>query len=128
MTLPCTLSGAGDYEVQVPGGFVALTAGQRPAAVAAERGDRIGTTHHEAGTLWMGDDPTTSVTNPHGRFHAVTNAYALVPAGVAFEPSERHRRLMYGRRELTQLTIRVALVALLAAVALYGIYAIVTNF
>jgi hypothetical protein len=52
----------------------------------------------------------------------------LVPAGGAFKPSERHRRLMYGRRELTQLTIRVALVALLAAVAPYGICAIVTNF
>jgi hypothetical protein len=35
---------------------------------------------------------------------------------------------MYGRHELTRLTIRVGLVALLAAVALFGIYAMVTNF
>lgn len=36
----------------------------------------LGTTYHEAGTLWMGDDPTTSVTDPVGRFHHVANAYA----------------------------------------------------
>jgi hypothetical protein len=37
--------------------------------------DALGTTHHEAGTLWMGDAPQTSVTNPDGRFHAVSNAF-----------------------------------------------------
>jgi hypothetical protein len=36
----------------------------------------LGTTYHEAGTLWMGDDPATSVTDPVGRFHHVENAYA----------------------------------------------------
>lgn len=36
----------------------------------------LGTTYHEAGTLWMGADAATSVTNPIGRFHHVTNAYA----------------------------------------------------
>lgn len=36
----------------------------------------LGTTHHEAGTLWMGDDPRRSVTNPDGRFHFVSNAFA----------------------------------------------------
>lgn len=35
----------------------------------------LGTTHHEAGTLWMGDDPGRSVTNADGRFHFVTNAF-----------------------------------------------------
>lgn len=38
--------------------------------------DGIGTTFHEAGTLWMGDDAFTSVTDVHGRFHHVSNAYA----------------------------------------------------
>jgi choline dehydrogenase-like flavoprotein len=38
--------------------------------------DGLGTTHHEAGTLWMGDDPATSVTGPDGRFHHLANAYA----------------------------------------------------
>ena len=36
----------------------------------------MGTTYHEAGTLWMGDSPASSVTNTAGRFHHVTNAYA----------------------------------------------------
>jgi choline dehydrogenase-like flavoprotein len=36
----------------------------------------LGTTYHESGTLWMGDDPATSVTDPHGRFHHLGNAYA----------------------------------------------------
>jgi hypothetical protein len=36
----------------------------------------LGTTYHESGTLWMGDDPNTSVTTSTGRFHHVTNAYA----------------------------------------------------
>ena len=36
----------------------------------------LGTTYHEAGTLWMGDAPATSVTDPTGRFHHVANAYA----------------------------------------------------
>jgi len=44
------------------------------------RRDGLGTTHHEAGTLWMGDNPSTSVTNADGRFHAVTNAYVVGPA------------------------------------------------
>lgn len=35
----------------------------------------LGTTYHEAGTLWMGTDPATSVTDPLGRFHQVSNAY-----------------------------------------------------
>jgi choline dehydrogenase-like flavoprotein len=35
----------------------------------------LGTTYHESGTLWMGTDPETSVTDPLGRFHHVSNAY-----------------------------------------------------
>jgi hypothetical protein len=42
--------------------------------------DTLGTTHHEAGTLWMGTDPTKSVTNTDGRFHAIANAYVSAPA------------------------------------------------
>jgi choline dehydrogenase-like flavoprotein len=44
------------------------------------RRDGMGTTHHEAGPLCMGDDPNTSVTNSNGRFHFVSNAYAIGPA------------------------------------------------
>jgi hypothetical protein len=42
--------------------------------------DGLGTTHHESGTLRMGVDPTTSVTTPNGRFHRVSNAYAIGPS------------------------------------------------
>jgi hypothetical protein len=44
------------------------------------RRDGLGTTHHEAGTLRMGEDPNKSVTDPNGRFHNVTNAYVAGPA------------------------------------------------
>ncbi|MFL6046010.1 MAG: GMC family oxidoreductase [Propionibacteriaceae bacterium] len=36
----------------------------------------LGTTYHESGTLWMGDNPATSVTDTLGRFHHIQNAYA----------------------------------------------------
>ena len=46
----------------------------------AGRRDTLGTTHHEAGTLWMGGDSGTSVTNTDARFHEVENAYVAGPA------------------------------------------------
>lgn len=46
----------------------------------AQTRDKLGTTHHEAGTLWMGADPNASVTNLQGRFHHVANAYVAGPA------------------------------------------------
>jgi choline dehydrogenase-like flavoprotein len=42
--------------------------------------DGLGTTHHEAGTLWMGTSPGNSVTELNGRFHHITNAYVAGPA------------------------------------------------
>src|SRR5262249_52354525 len=42
--------------------------------------DGLGTTHHEAGTLWMGTDPNKSVTNLDGRFHHIANAFVAGPA------------------------------------------------
>lgn len=42
--------------------------------------DGIGTTHHEAGTLWIDTDPQDSVTDIWGRFHHIENAYAASPA------------------------------------------------
>jgi choline dehydrogenase-like flavoprotein len=74
-------AGGGAYEVQTPTGFVAVAAGQLPSNVAGvQRRDGLGTTHHEAGTLRMGDNPASSVTDPNARFHDVANAYALGPA------------------------------------------------
>jgi choline dehydrogenase-like flavoprotein len=44
------------------------------------RRDPLGSTHHEAGTLRMGDDPAKSVTDANCRFHGVKNAYVASPA------------------------------------------------
>src|SRR5215218_5118808 len=48
-------------------------------ALGVKRGrrDGLGTTHHETGSLRMGTDPTTSVTNADARFHGVDNAYVV---------------------------------------------------
>jgi choline dehydrogenase-like flavoprotein len=46
----------------------------------ARNRDGLGTTHHEAGTLRMGVAPDQSVTTPNGRFHQISNAYAIGPA------------------------------------------------
>ncbi|MBC8123017.1 MAG: GMC family oxidoreductase, partial [Gemmatimonadaceae bacterium] len=40
-----------------------------------KRQQGVGTTFHDSGTLWMGDDPNSSVTDVNGHFHHVTNAY-----------------------------------------------------
>src|SRR5215471_4836630 len=41
--------------------------------------NKIGTTHHEAGTLWMGA-PGQSVTDSNGKFHHLDNVYVAGPA------------------------------------------------
>jgi hypothetical protein len=46
----------------------------------AKRRDKMGTTHHEAGPLWIGTNANDSVTNEDGRFHHVGNAYVAGPA------------------------------------------------
>lgn len=48
--------------------------------VLAQTRDGLGTTHHEAGTLWMGSNANDSVTNLDARFHHVRNAYVAGPA------------------------------------------------
>lgn len=52
-------------------------AGNNPADIEVTSQDRdgLGTTYHEAGTLWMGTDSMTSVTDSNGRFHHIANAY-----------------------------------------------------
>jgi hypothetical protein len=55
----------------------------RPAAGARLRKalrDALGTTHHEAGTLRMSDDPADGVTDPYGRIHDTANCYVVGPA------------------------------------------------
>lgn len=55
-------------------------AGGAPFEILGNGRDGLGSTHHEAGPLWMGNDPTKSVTNSDGRFHGVQNAYVAGPA------------------------------------------------
>lgn len=43
------------------------------------RRDKLSTTHHESGTLWMGGDQTPSVTDTAGKFKECDNLYALGP-------------------------------------------------
>jgi choline dehydrogenase-like flavoprotein len=52
-------------------------AGNNPAniEITSRARDGLGTTYHEAGTLWMGTNPATSVTDTNGRFHHVANAF-----------------------------------------------------
>ena len=64
----------GDIEYLYDGGWQTAPFPLSRAFPEWHRG--LGTTYHEAGTLWMGDDPATSVTSTVGRFHHVTNAYA----------------------------------------------------
>jgi hypothetical protein len=71
------------YEIFMgAGAFQSVGAGQVPSDILAfeRRRDGLGTTHHEAGTLWFGDDEGTSVTNPDARFHHVENTYVVGPA------------------------------------------------
>jgi choline dehydrogenase-like flavoprotein len=51
-----------------------------PAIMQQQMRDGLGTTHHEAGTLWMGTSQADSVTNLQGRFHHVANAFAVGPS------------------------------------------------
>jgi len=68
------------------GGPIEYLSDQTPRAVwqttppgPDQRRDTLSSTHHEAGTLWMGDDPNSSVTDELGRFHEVQNLFALGP-------------------------------------------------
>ena len=46
-----------------------------PAGFVGQTRDLLGSTYHEAGTLWMGQSSDDSVTDSTGRFHLVRNAY-----------------------------------------------------
>ncbi|MEV0905449.1 family 16 glycoside hydrolase [Streptomyces hokutonensis] len=57
-----------------------LTARPQPDATGGGSWrDPLGSTHHEAGTLFMGP-PGSSITDTTGRFHEVPNAYVAGPA------------------------------------------------
>jgi len=67
-----------DNAILVPAGTIA----QRLAVLGGfkNRRDDLGTTHHDAGTMRMGDNIADSVTNDFGRIHDTTNCYISGPA------------------------------------------------
>jgi 3-keto-disaccharide hydrolase/GMC oxidoreductase len=78
--------GGSPFQVLRPDGTVAvIPAGSAPNQVKAalrhvDRRDGLGTTHHEGGTLRMGDSVADSVTDGFGRIHDTTNCYCAGPA------------------------------------------------
>ena len=63
------------------GDVAAIFAAGGPMEVIGKNRDGLGTTHHEAGTLWMGDQgPAGSPTDPDCRLNQLTNAYVAAPA------------------------------------------------
>ncbi|MCI0377051.1 MAG: DUF1080 domain-containing protein [Gemmataceae bacterium] len=76
-----------NFHVQAASGFVQVTPASNLELVLpytpkeqGGRRDGLGTTHHEAGTLRLGDNATTSVTDANARFHHVANAFVAGPA------------------------------------------------
>jgi hypothetical protein len=70
---PFDILASANQTIPVPAG----TRVQRLAALAAfkTRRDDLGTTHHDAGTMRMGDNIADAVTNDFGRIHDTTNCY-----------------------------------------------------
>ena len=77
-TQPFDILPNANSSIPVPAG----TTAQRLAALAAfkNRRDDLGTTHHDAGTMRMGDVIADAVTNDFGRIHDTTNCYIGGPA------------------------------------------------
>jgi hypothetical protein len=68
-----------------PTSSIPVLAGTRAARLATlgafkNRRDDLGTTHHDAGTMRMGDNIADAVTNDFGRIHDTTNCYVAAPA------------------------------------------------
>lgn len=74
--LASSLGAAGEVEYLLGANWSATP----PADPWSATRDALGNTHHEAGTLWMGDDSARSITDTTGKFHHVANVYAAGPA------------------------------------------------
>lgn len=76
-----------DFQLFTPMGFKLLSPGadlraELPYTLGpfGSRRDGLGTTHHEAGGLWMGADGASSVTDADCLIRGTTNAYVAGPA------------------------------------------------
>jgi choline dehydrogenase-like flavoprotein len=56
-----------------------IAADPTKVVIESQSDDPLGSTHHEAGTLWMGA-PGASITDKNGKFHHINNAYVAGPA------------------------------------------------
>ena len=71
---------------RAPTSVIPVPAGTRAQRLATlggvqrDRRDDLGTTHHDAGTMRMGDNIADAVTNDFGRIHDTTNCYVAGPA------------------------------------------------
>ena len=75
---PFDILASANSVIPVPAGAPA----QRLATLAAfkNRRDDLGTTHHDAGTMRMGDNIADAVTNDFGRVHDTNSCYVAGPA------------------------------------------------
>lgn len=76
-------SGGLPFELLTPSGIKQVKPGDSLKALlpyAPGRRDNLATTHHEAGTLRMGTDPATSVTDTECRVRGTRNCYVASPA------------------------------------------------
>ena len=73
-------------------GLANQLAGNNPAdlQVTSQGRDGLGTTYHEAGTLWMGTNPQASVTDTNGRFHHIVNVFCADQSLFVTAGSESH--------------------------------------
>ncbi len=78
LQLAQVLAGGGQVEYEMPPNSQQFQANP-PASLQAMR-DALESTHHESGTLWIGTDPATSITDGFGAFHEIPNAYVAGPA------------------------------------------------
>jgi choline dehydrogenase-like flavoprotein len=110
------LANGQDFEIIIPsaGRTISVPTGATAADLAtlhphADRRDKLGTTHHEAGTLWMSDNPAQGVTNDFGRIHDTPNCYVAGPAlhPTAGSPNPMLTGVALARRTVTLLADQV---------------------
>ncbi|HKH01553.1 MAG TPA: family 16 glycoside hydrolase, partial [Bradyrhizobium sp.] len=106
----------GEFDIIMASGgrTIRVPAGATAADLAAlhphlDRRDRLGTTHHESGTLWMHDNPALGVTNDFGRIHDTTNCYVVGPAlhPTSGSPNPMLTGVALARRSVTLLADQV---------------------
>jgi choline dehydrogenase-like flavoprotein len=91
--LMVVLANSQTFQILTAGGAVSVPAGTPASAIRGlypyednsatnyrGRRDGLGSTHHEAGTMRMGDDPSNSVTDMFGRIHDTPNCYCAGPS------------------------------------------------